>query len=47
MVSGSRPNLKKISDKKVHPLTFVIDDSQIEIAEKATYFGVQLDQHLV
>ena len=27
--------------------TFVIDDSQIKIAEKAKYMGVQLDQHLV
>ena len=47
MVVGSRPNLKKISDKKVQPPTFVIDDSQIEIVEKAKYLGVQLDQHLV
>ena len=47
MVVGSRPNLKKISDKKVLPATFVIDDSQIEIVEKAKYLGVQLDQHLV
>ena len=47
MVVGSRPNLKKISDKKLQPPTFVIDDSQIEIVEKAKYLGVQLDQHLV
>ena len=47
MVVGSRPNLKKISDKKVQPPTFVIDDSQIEIVEKTKYLGVQLDQHLV
>lgn len=48
MVVESWPNPKKISDKKVlqHP-TFVIDDSQIEIVEKANYLGVQLDQHLV
>ena len=26
---------------------FVVDDSQIEIDEKAKYLGVQLDQHLV
>ena len=44
MVVGSRPNLKKISGKKVHPTTFVTDDSKIEIVEKATYLGVQLDQ---
>ena len=47
MVVGSRPNLKKISDKKVQPPTFVIDDSQIDIVEKVKYLGVQLDQHLV
>ena len=46
-VVGSRPNLKKISDKKIQPSTFVIDDSQIEIVEKAKYSGLQLDQHLV
>ena len=44
---GSQPNLKKISDKKVELPTFVIDDSQIKIVEKAKYLGVQLDQHLV
>ena len=47
MVVGSRPNLKKISDKKVQSSTFVVDDSQIEIGEKAKYLGVQLDQDLV
>ena len=47
MVVGSRPNRKKISDKKVQPPIFVIDDSQIEIVEKAKYLGVQLNQHLV
>ena len=47
MVVGSRSNLKKIFDKKAQPPTFVIDDSQIEVVEKAKYLGVQLDQHLV
>ena len=47
MVTGSLPNLKKISDKKVQPLTFVIDDSQIAVVEKAKYLADQLDQHLV
>ena len=47
MVVGSRPNLKKISDKKVHPPTFVLDDSQNEIVEKAKYLGVQLVQTIV
>ena len=32
MAVGPRPNLKKISDKKVQP-TFVVDDSQIEIVD--------------
>jgi len=47
MVVGSRPNLKKIYDRKLQPLTFVIDDLQIEIVEKTQYLGVHLDQHLV
>ena len=47
MVVGSRPNLKKVSDKKVQPPTFVIDILQTDIAEKAKYLGVQLDQHLI
>ena len=47
MVVGSRSNLKKISDKKTQPPTFVTDGSQIEIVEKAKYLGVQLDQHLI
>ena len=47
MVVGSRPNIKKISDREVQPPTFVIDDSQIEIAEMAKYLGVKIDQHLV
>ena len=46
MVVSSRPNFK-ISDKKVQPPTFSIDDSQIEIVEKAKYLRVQLDQHVV
>ena len=46
MVVGSRPNLKKISDKKAQAPTFVIDGSQIEIVERGKYLGVQLDQHL-
>ena len=29
MVVGSRPNIKKISDREVQPPTFVIDESQI------------------
>ena len=45
MMVGSQPNLKKISDKKVQPPTFAIDDSQI--IEKVNYLIVQLDQNLV
>ena len=47
MVVGSRPNLKKISDKKIESPSFAIGDSQVEIVEKTKYLGVQLDQHLV
>ena len=46
-MAGSRPNLKKISNKKAQPPTFAIDGSQIEIVEKAKYLGVQFDQHLI
>ena len=47
MVVGSRPNLKKIFDRKAHTPIFVIDCSQIEIVEKAKYLGVQLHQHFI
>ena len=47
MVVGSRGNLKKTPGKIVQPPSFVIDDLQIDIVEKAKYFGVQFDQHLV
>ena len=46
MDSFCRRFAASISDKNVEPPTFVIDDSQIEIVEKAKYLGVQLDQHL-
>ena len=42
MMVGSRPNLMKISDKKVQPLTFAIDDSQIEIVEKLNIWEFNL-----
>ena len=42
MVVGSRPNLKMISDKRVQPPTFVIDDSQIEIVEKLNIWEFNL-----
>ena len=41
VVVGTRPNLK-ISDKKVESPSFTIDDSQIEIVEKAKYSGVNI-----
>ena len=47
LVVRSRPNLKKISNKKEQSLTFAIDESQIEMFKKVKYLGVQLDQHLV
>ena len=39
MVVGSRPNLKKISDKKIESPSFAIGDSQVEIVEKTKYLG--------
>ena len=47
MVVGSRPNLKKISEGEVQSPSFGIGDSQVEIAEKTKYLGIQLDQDLL
>ena len=47
MVIGSRPNLKKISEKSVSSPELVIDDSTIELADSIKYLGVQVDKYLV
>ena len=47
MVIGSRPNIKKISDKLVPTPSFAIDNSHIDVVDNAKYLGVQLDKHLV
>ena len=47
MVIGSRPNLKKISEKTVSSPEFVIDDSPIELVDSIKYLGVQVDKYLV
>ena len=47
MVIGSRPNIKKISDKSVTTPTFTIGNSHIDVVDNAKYLGVQLDKHLV
>ena len=47
MVIGSRPNIKKMSDKLVPTPSFAIGNSHIEVVDNAKYFGVQLDKHLV
>ena len=47
MVIGSRPNIKKISDKLVPTPSFAIGNSHIEVVDNAKYLGVQLDKHLV
>ena len=47
MVIGSRPNLKKISEKTVSSPEFVIDDSTIELVDSIKYLGVQVDKYLV
>ena len=47
MVIGSRPNIKKISDKLVPTPSFAIGNSHIDVVDNAKYLGVQLDKHLV
>ena len=47
MVIGSRPNIKKISDKSVPTPSFAIGNSHIDVVDNAKYFGVQLDKYLV
>ena len=47
MVIGSRPNIKKISDKSVPTPSFAIGGSHFDVVDDAKYLGVQLDNHLV
>ena len=47
MVIGSRPNIKKISDKSVPTPSFAIGNSHMDIVDNAKNLGVQLDKHLV
>ena len=47
MVIGSRPNLKKISDKLVPTPSFAIGNSHIVVVANAKYLGIQLDKYLV
>ena len=47
MVIGSRPNLKKISDKLVLTPSFAIGNSHIDVVANAKYLGIQLDKYLV
>ena len=46
MVIGSRPNIKKISDKSVPTPSFAIGNSQFDVVDNAKYLGVQLDKHI-
>ena len=47
MVIGSRPNIKKVSDKSVPTPSFAIGGSHVDAVNNAKYLGVQLDKHLV
>ena len=47
MVIGSRPSLKKISDKLVPTPSFAIGNSHIEVVANRKCLGVQLDKHCV
>ena len=42
MVIGSRPNIKKISDKSVPTPSFVIGDSHIDFVDNAKYWEYNL-----
>ena len=46
MVIGSRPNIKKISDKSVPTPSFAIGNSHFDVVDNAKYLGVQLDKHI-
>ena len=46
MVIGSRPNLKKIADKKVDTPSFSIGDSAIDLVKNVKYLGVQFNSNL-
>ena len=46
MIIGSRPNIKKISEKSVPTPTFTIGNSHIDV-DNVKYFGIQLDKHLM
>ena len=47
MIIGSRPNLKKISDKLIWTPSFAIGNSHIDVVANAKYLGIQTDKHLV
>ena len=47
MVIGSRPNIKKISDKSVPTPSFAIGGSHIDVVDNVKYLGVHLDKYLV
>ena len=47
MATGSRPNLKKISDKLVPTPSFAIGKSHIDVVANVKYLGIQLDKRLV
>ena len=47
MVIGSRPNIKKISDKSVSTPSFAVGNSHIDVVDNAKYLELQFDKHFV
>ena len=47
MVIGSRPNIKKISNRSVPNSSFAIVNSHIDVVDDVKYSGVHLDKHIV
>ena len=45
VVIGSRPNLRKISEKAVDSPTLVTDDFLVELVDSIKYLGVQVDNY--
>ena len=46
LVVGSKPKIKKITEKVVDPPQFLIGDAQAEIVDQTNYLGVIIDENL-
>ena len=46
LVVGSKPKIKKITEKVVAPPQFLIGDAQVENVDQTKYLGVMIDKNL-